>query len=395
MKSNGKVRIAIACGGTGGHLFPGLAVADALSARGCEVDLLISQKEVDQEAVKSAAGLGIVALPAVALQNGAWGEFAGGFWQSYRLCQRVFKNQRPHAVLAMGGFTSAPPVLSGKRLGAATFLHEANAIPGRANRWLAPWVEAVFVAYESAGRRLHNQTVHDVGMPVRPQFKPMDPVPCRMALGLRAQDPVVLVVGGSQGASAINQLIARALPLFATQFRNLQFLHLAGMNEVDVLSAAYQKAGLRAIVRPFLTEMDLALGAATLAVSRAGASSIAEFAAMGVPPIFIPYPAAVDNHQYYNAQPLREAGAAQLFEQSNLTPEVLARAVMELMGNELSRRRMSGQLKRWHRPDAADQIAVRVLEAACQRAGWPVNPDSTIVRRVIEPETDLQPLIRS
>ena len=110
----------------------------------------------------------------------------------------------------MGGFTSAPPVLAGKRLGAFTFLHESNSIPGRANRWLAPWVDEVFVGFPTAARRLSTQCIRYVGTPVRPQFKPVDPGPCRMALGLSPKDPVLLIMGGSQGASGINQLLLRA-----------------------------------------------------------------------------------------------------------------------------------------------------------------------------------------
>src|SRR4051794_28293857 len=132
--------IAVACGGTGGHLFPGLAVADVLQQWGCEIALLVSKKEVDQEAVKSAAAMTVMALPAVALQNGEWLRFVRGCWQSYRQCRSAFHKLRPRAVLAMGGFTSAPPVLAGKSCGAAAFLHESNSIPGRANRWLSPWV---------------------------------------------------------------------------------------------------------------------------------------------------------------------------------------------------------------------------------------------------------------
>src|SRR5208283_5082589 len=136
--------VALACGGTGGHLFPGLAVAGELRRRQCAVSLLISRKEVDQQAVRSTTGMEIVPLPAIGLNRGGWLGFCWGFWQSYRLARRYFQRQRPAFVLAMGGFTSAPAILAGRRSGARTFLHEANSIPGRANRWLAPGVDGAF-----------------------------------------------------------------------------------------------------------------------------------------------------------------------------------------------------------------------------------------------------------
>ena len=138
--SEHKPHVAIACGGTGGHLFPGLAVAEQLIARGCTVTALISPKDVDQQAVESVRGVEVVTLPAVALQTGSRMAFFGGFVKSFRAARTLFKTRRPDAVLAMGGFTSAPPVLAAKAMGVKTFLHESNTIPGKANRWLARFV---------------------------------------------------------------------------------------------------------------------------------------------------------------------------------------------------------------------------------------------------------------
>ncbi len=147
--------VAIACGGTGGHLFPGIAVAEELKKRGCWIALLISPKEVDQQAVKSANGMEIFTLPAVGLQNRNYFSFAWSFWKSFRAAQKIFKQHQPDAVLAMGGFTSAPPVLAAKKFGAKTFLHESNTIPGRANRFLARFVDEAFVGFPEAAARLN------------------------------------------------------------------------------------------------------------------------------------------------------------------------------------------------------------------------------------------------
>ena len=142
-----KSLVAIACGGTGGHLFPGLAVAEQLRLRGCEVVALISPKEVDQKAVRDVEGLEVKALPAVGMSGRNYFAFLAGFWRSYRMGVALFTERPPLAVLAMGGFTSAPPVHAGRKFGTATFLHESNTIPGRANRWLARFVHQAFVGF--------------------------------------------------------------------------------------------------------------------------------------------------------------------------------------------------------------------------------------------------------
>lgn len=354
--------IAIACGGTGGHLFPGLAVADALEERGCEITLLVSQKEVDQEAVKSAAGMRVVSLPAVGLQKGRWAGFARGFWRSFQQCSHLFARLRPEGVLAMGGFTSAPPVLAGKKSRSATFLHESNSIPGRANRWLSPWVDEVFVGFSSAARRIYNQCIRRVGTPVRSEFIPTDAGACRMALSLKPEDPVLLIMGGSQGARAINELVANAISILAVEAPALQFLHLTGSEDHSKLQAIYARHSRRACVRPFLTEMELALGAATLAINRAGASSLAELAAMEVPAILIPYPHATENHQLENARALAGSGAARILVESSTTPEMLARETLELLRSPSECAAIKSALRKWQFPEAAAEMANCMLD---------------------------------
>jgi UDP-N-acetylglucosamine--N-acetylmuramyl-(pentapeptide) pyrophosphoryl-undecaprenol N-acetylglucosamine transferase len=304
--------IAIACGGTGGHLFPGLAVAEELLANGCDVMLMVSAKEVDQQAVRNAAEVQVVTLPAVGLSRGKLLGFLKGFRSSYAQSKELFSKRTPAAVLAMGGFTSAPPILAGRKLKAATFLHESNTIPGRANRFLAWFVTEAFTGFPSCVSRLRTRDVRVTGTPVRPQFVRGDVGPARMALGLASDRDTLLVMGGSQGATAINQLMMRCIADLHRDLPNIQFLHLTGFNDAEKVSAAYRATGARAVVRPFLTEMDMALNAATVTVSRSGASSLAEFAAMRVPAILIPYPSATDNHQFHNARAFVERGAARM-----------------------------------------------------------------------------------
>ena len=226
-----KPLVAIACGGTGGHLFPGLAVAEQLKQHGCDVALLISPKDVDQQAVKSAAGMAVFTLPAVGLQNGNYFSFAASFWNSFRAARRIFQQRKPDAVLAMGGFTSAPPVLAAKfhtakKLRSKTFLHESNTIPGKDNRFLARFVYDAFVGFPETAARLKARKTTPTGTPVRPQFRVRDAAQCRVALGLEAKRPTILVVGGSQGASGLNAMVTSALPLLGK--KNWQWLHLTG-----------------------------------------------------------------------------------------------------------------------------------------------------------------------
>lgn len=356
--------VAIACGGTGGHLFPGLAVAEALQEQGCEPLLLVSPKEVDQQAVRSLRGMRVETLPAVGLSRGGVGRFAAGFVRSWAAARTLFRATPPRAVLAMGGFTSAPPVLAGKGRGAVTFFHEANAIPGRANRWLAHVVDEAFVGFARATDHLFMQRVTTTGTPVRSQFAALPAAGCRTALGLAADRPVLLVVGGSQGASGINSLVIAAQARLAQEVPELQVVHLTGSEDFEKVRAAWATTGLKTVVRPFLTEMELALGAATVAVSRAGASSLAEFAAVRLPSILVPYPAAVDNHQFYNAQSLVCTGAARLLEQRGATGGQLAELVVGLLRDGAARQSMSEALGAWHFPDAAAVIARRIGERA-------------------------------
>ena len=359
--------VAIACGGTGGHLFPGLAVAGQLRHRGCAVTLLVSPKEVDQHAVKSAPGMEIITLPAVGLQRGSRLAFFRGFGQSWLAARRHFKVRPPHAVLAMGGFTAAPPVLAGRRLGAKTFLHESNTVPGRANRWLARWVDQVFVGFPQAGTRLHAKETTVTGTPVRPEIRPQDAGACRVALGLDPARPVVLVMGGSQGATGINELILSALPQLAARGPRWQWLHLTGPNDLDKMRAAYASLGLKALVQPFLQEMEQVLAAATVVVSRAGASSLAEFAALRVPSVLVPFPHAADDHQLHNARAFAETDAAFLLEQKDATPEKVVQLISKLSENPAAREKMQAALAPWHAPKAAERIAEIILTAVLGR----------------------------
>lgn len=358
-----KPLIAIACGGTGGHLFPGMAVAQQLVQRGCRVTLLVSPKDVDQQAVKSASDVEVVTLPAVALQRGSRLAFFRGFARSYLAARKYFKSNPPAAALAMGGFTSVPPVLAAKRCGARTYLHESNTIPGKANRILSRFVDCAFVGFPGAATRLKSRQSAVTGTPVRPQFHPHHTAECRRALGFDPLRPVVLVMGGSQGASGVNELLVRSLPLLAQTVPQWQWLHLTGPKDAETIRAAYRQAELTALVFPFFAEMEVALGAADAAVTRSGASSLAESAAMRLPAILVPLPTSADDHQLCNAQAFEQSGAARLLDQKTGTPELLLKQLRELVEDAEARSRMQAALEKWHAPHAAQEIADQILKS--------------------------------
>ncbi|MGH7993404.1 MAG: UDP-N-acetylglucosamine--N-acetylmuramyl-(pentapeptide) pyrophosphoryl-undecaprenol N-acetylglucosamine transferase, partial [Limisphaerales bacterium] len=342
-----------------------------------------------QQAVKSARGAEIFTLPAVGLQNRNHFSFAGSFVKSLFAARKIFRRSKPDAVLAMGGFTSAPPVLAAKMSGAKTFLHESNTIPGRANRFLVRFVDEAFVGFPETASRLRAEKVTRTGTPVRPQFSVgRDSVEsklrqCRTALGLDPNRPTILIMGGSQGASGINEIILATLPLLADRHSTWQWLHLTGAAHFEKVKRAYAERGLQAVVQPFLAEMDLALGAATVTVSRAGASSLAEIAAMRLPSLLVPFPAAADNHQFHNARAFETTGAARLLEQKNAAPEKVAAILRELAENETARTAMQSALAPWHAPRAAEQIAENILSAC-----WSSSPSLPKENRL---EPGLQP----
>jgi UDP-N-acetylglucosamine--N-acetylmuramyl-(pentapeptide) pyrophosphoryl-undecaprenol N-acetylglucosamine transferase len=368
-------RACIACGGTGGHLFPGIAVARELIELGCEVTLMISPKDIDHEAVKNLTGMQIVTLPAVGLTRGAVPAFLRGFARSYLASRRHFKVSPPAIALAMGGFTSAPPLLAARAFGAGVFLHESNSVPGRANRWLSRFVREAFIGFPSAAARLRAPGVQVTGTPVRAEFFSLNAARCRIALGLDPLRPVVLVMGGSQGAEGINKLVMDTLPEVRQTLPECQWLHVAGPGNAVRVEQAFRSNGLGASVHGFMDNMELALGAASVAISRAGASSLAELAAVRLPSILIPYPAATDNHQYHNAKTFADSGAARLLPQKEATPAALISLLEPLIKDARERGKMIQSIAAWSAPDAASLIARTMLRKcglpAQQKRGFP------------------------
>lgn len=369
------VTVGIACGGTGGHLFPGLAVASEVAARGARVVLFVSPKEVDRQGVAGVRDrYAVEVLPSVAFDVRRLPSFLMGVLGGYRRVRRVFHSARPSVVLAMGGFTALPPVLAARRLGARVVLHESNAIPGRANRWLAPLADLACAGMTETALRWRVRRVCVTGTPVRSEVRLAECGSARRALGLAEDRPVLLVTGGSQGASGVNRLFLASLPDLARRHPELQFIHLTGEHGFTEASDIFRRHGIPARIWPFSPRMDQLLAASTVVVSRSGASSLSELSARRLPSVLIPYPTAADDHQRANASVFVRAGAARSLDQVSATGADLTGLLCEILESEGSRISMAEALARLDRPAAASEMA---------RLMWDLIPESA---RVSQPE---------
>jgi len=332
----------IACGGTGGHLFPGIAVAEVLRDRGHEVMLLVSEKEIDALALSGRTNFRFEKLPTVGLPSPfspAILGFIRRFYQSFSLCRSIYRKFKPQVVLGMGGFTSTAPVLAGRMRGVSTFIHESNAIPGKANRLTACMVRAVMLGFKECAPFFPKARTEVTGTPIRTELKPLDREVARQRLGLRADLPTLLVMGGSQGASGINQAVIKSLPFLHGV--PLQVIHLSGARDERLVADNYGREKIPAYISAFHHRMEEVYSAADLLVARAGAASLAEFAAFSLPSILIPFPYAADDHQTRNAEIYARAQAAILVKESEISGELLARKIRELIESPERIRNMS------------------------------------------------------
>ncbi len=322
----------IACGGTGGHLFPGIAVAETLRDRGHQVMLFISEKDVDTLALKEHPELRYEKLPTVGLPSPfspAIFGFVRRFSQSLSVCREVYGKFKPQVVLGMGGFTSTAPIMAGRMRGVSTFIHESNAIPGKANRFTARMVRAVLLGFKECAQFFPGKKTEITGTPIRTELKPQDRHAARQKLGLSDHLTTLLVMGGSQGASGINQAMIKALP--ALQGLPLQAIHLTGTRDERLVADNYRRENIPAFVAGFHHHMEDVYSAADLSIARSGAASLAELAAFSLPAILVPYPYAAEDHQTRNAEIFVKAGAAIVIKESDISADSLGRKIRELI----------------------------------------------------------------
>lgn len=377
------MKVIIACGGTGGHLFPGLAVAETLKTRGHQVRLLVSEKSIDQTALgqlTTGCGRSAIEVQAVAAvgYNGSRQlmRFCSRLAGATRACVATYEQFQPDAVLGMGGFTAAPAVLAARwfrRAATPTVIHESNAVPGKANRWVGRFVDHVALGLGDCAPYFARRPVTVTGTPIRAALQRGRVADAKERLGLQQRKLTVLVMGGSQGAHGVNEAVAAALPWLKGWAGKMQFVHLSGAEDEMLMRDVYEKNGIKANVMNFCNEMDLAYSAADLVVARSGAASLSEIAAFGLPAALVPYPHAAGNHQWHNARVFERAGAARLVEQSQLGgPSVtagqrLAEIISELLEDDKQRARMAVAARSLAVTDAAERIATLVESCANHR----------------------------
>ncbi|MFD2257664.1 undecaprenyldiphospho-muramoylpentapeptide beta-N-acetylglucosaminyltransferase [Luteolibacter algae] len=359
--SSSPKRILIACGGTGGHLFPGIAVAEALLEQGHEPLLLISQKKIDAQASAKYPHLKFHTVAAIAKPGTLSPKmlpFLLALIQSIRSSKKLIREFGAQAVLGMGGFTSLPPVYAGHSLGLKTFIHDSNARPGRANVLTSRFCNKVFIGLEPAAGFFHKPT-QLTGTPARPEILHL-PSRAEAAknFGLDPDKTTLVVTGGSQGALGLNQLIAKASPMLP---ENIQILHIAGPNDYERIKQENpsQRPGYH--LMGFCDQMPSAYALADLVVTRSGASTLTEIALASLPSILVPYPYAADDHQTANAKVFSDAGAARLIQQKDLTPESLAKLLTDLLTNPGALKLMANAAKSLAIPDAATRVTSALL----------------------------------
>jgi UDP-N-acetylglucosamine--N-acetylmuramyl-(pentapeptide) pyrophosphoryl-undecaprenol N-acetylglucosamine transferase len=358
------LRVVIAGGGTGGHLYPGIAVARELLARrpGTEVSFAGTARGLEAK-VLPREGFALDLIRSGGLKGKSIADCVRGAWllpASLRDASQVLRRRRPHLVIGVGGYSSGPVVMLAALQAIPTMVLEQNAVPGLTNRLLARFVQAAAVTFESA-RGYFGEKGFVSGNPVRPEF--FDPAGPATEAGAddKSSTASILIFGGSQGAHAINVAMVEAAPELAAD-PHLRLTHQTGERDVEMVRAAYRSAGVPAEVEPFLYDMGKRLRHADVIVCRAGATTLAELTAAGKAAILIPLPTATDDHQRKNAEALAASGAAEVLLQGEATGPVLARRVRSLAGDRAARTRMEQAARALARPDAAKVIVDRALE---------------------------------
>ncbi len=368
-------RLVIAGGGTGGHVFPGIAVAEALSAiTPLEVLWIGTDRDVEVRALASTPwihrtlkvmpikGTGIAdkiravfTLPAATIRAMAW-----------------LREFSPHVVLGVGGYVSGPVMLAARSFRIPSAIHEQNAVPGLANRMASRFADRVFLTYSESAGYFRNVETELTGNPVRRSI-------IQAGRTDSTEEPSILILGGSQGATALNRITAAAVRSLWQSGRKISVIHQTGTDAAEETAEYYKKEGIDVDVRPFIRDMAAAYGRASLVISRAGATTLAEITALGRPSILIPYPYAADNHQEKNASAMAEAGASIMFRESDIGAVRLAGEIEKIITDSERLKRMSQAAWELGRRDAAAHIAGELMKLAGRPAA--LQQEGTVTHR--------------
>jgi UDP-N-acetylglucosamine--N-acetylmuramyl-(pentapeptide) pyrophosphoryl-undecaprenol N-acetylglucosamine transferase len=354
------MRVIIAGGGTGGHIFPAISIAEEILRRNPENSVLfigtregLEKRTVFQLGYKLEfiSSRGIVGKGIIRGIRGIASAFKG-LIDSFRIMSKF----GPDVVLGVGGYVSGPVVCAAVLLLVPTAICEQNSIPGITNRFLGRLVRRVFASFEESVRFFPRKVTVVVGNPVRTQILQKGKWSQKKREGI-----TILVFGGSQGARTLNLTVPRALGILARQ--DISIIHQTGEKDVEDVKKSYEWYGIRASVLPFIEDMASAYSQADLVIGRAGAGTLAEITAIGIPSILVPYPFAAYNHQLENARIVQRTGAAVIVEDKDVTPEKFAEILGGLLKNDILEE-MAKQAKSLGRPDAAREIVDEIYELA-------------------------------
>lgn len=368
-------RVVISCGGTGGHLSPGIALAEALIQNGHECTLLLSRKQVDSRLVRKYPNLRCVAGPGAgfSLHPVRFLVFVVQQIRSLAFSFRLLREVRPHVIVAFGGFLSLGVSLAGYFRGCPIAFHEANRVPGKATRLLSGFAARLYLPEGIRIPRIPPQVIRHLGYPVRKDVRRIPVNAARERLGLNVPGRLLVVIGGSQGAQVLNQwVLDRFAALGAEGISVLCVTGLGKGNEGVVEHVRPNGEKAYAYFLPFTDDMGAVLSAADLVVSRAGAGAIAELAHCHAASILIPYPFAADNHQIANARFLERQGGCVVVDQSQM--HELRREVEDTIFNDWLLNRIRENLRRLNRGDTAAEIAADLIRISDQRGGRAGSP---------------------
>jgi UDP-N-acetylglucosamine--N-acetylmuramyl-(pentapeptide) pyrophosphoryl-undecaprenol N-acetylglucosamine transferase len=359
------VHIVIAGGGTGGHLFPGIAIAEEFIRRDGQAKVLfIGTKRGIESRMLASIGYELRTIDIEGVKGRGLKALLKGFYQipqSMWQSRRILKKFRPGLVIGVGGYASGPAVLAAYLMGIPTAITEQNVMPGITNRILGKFADKVFVTYAETEKWFSRSKVILSGNPVRAQF-----AGGRALAGAEKNFRQLLIFGGSQGAAAINKSVLEMLPRLKEMKTEIRILHQTGARDAETVRQAYSRYGINAEVTPFIVDMAGAYSLADLIICRAGATSLAEITAAGKAPILIPFPFAANDHQTKNARAMSAAGAAVTICESDLTGEKLFEAVADLLGDEKKLRAMEEQSAKLGNVGAAATIVDACLQLTAE-----------------------------
>lgn len=358
---NSPIRLMLTGGGTGGHLFPAIATAEALCDRlpGSEVLFVGTKRKMDKASLEQ-YGYATRSIHSKGLKGKNFLSLLQGLLVLPLSCLEAMFHIvrfRPHLVVGVGGYVTGPVVLAARLLGKATLIHEQNSVPGLANRKLGSLVSRICLSLPGSEKSFPEEKTVLTGNPVRKELLELS----EKRKVTKKNTFTLLVLGGSLGAHGINKLVTGAFALGFSDMEQIKVIHQTGPLDADTVKADYKKNNINATVAPFFNDMAAIYGEADLLVSRAGATTLAELSVLGKPALLIPYPYAADNHQEKNAEFYVQGGGAKMFIEKNLTAKTLAEQLVELVGNPEELEKMGTAMRNKAFPKAAERIVDECL----------------------------------